>query len=361
MQRRQIKEWTHRGKEIRRRQGNCKTDPLPAGVQFVPHSKEKDELVTGHFEYKPVEAAERMKDAFRRILTGESQAAVARELHFASPTALRKALQSRWWIGEKEVKYLRVGRTMRDDGTIYDGLRVPRNNPTPVKANFTEPPLISREDFFAVQDILNQRQKTWIKTKAKAIQQVTPFLGHRVLYCGTCNMKLYPKPVRRKHLVRNYYLCSSNANNHKPCGMPMLHQEVVDQELLVFATIRLTNPDYLRTLTPAPPVTNTAAIQKDIDRLNKKKAKQYARIGEEGVDEELLMKLIRENEDEIKRLEKELQAKPKPNNFRPTDLRKRFLNFGKLSLDEQKERITKTFKKVVVDDEGSVISVELRR
>jgi hypothetical protein len=143
--------------------------------------------------------------------------------------------------------------------------------------------------------------------------------------------------------------------------MPMLHQEVVDQEIMVFATIRLTNPDYLKTLTPPQPVTNTVAIQKDIDRLNKKKAKQYARIGEEGVDEDLLMKLIKENEDEIKRLERELHAKPKPTISHPTDLRKRFLNFGKLSLDEQKERINKTFKKVMVDDEGSVIGVELRR
>jgi len=142
--------------------------------------------------------------------------------------------------------------------------------------------------------------------------------------------------------------------------MPMLHQQVVDQEIRTWAALRLTSPLYLKTLTPPQPLINTTAIQNNIDRLNKKVAQQYASIGEVG-NEALLLKLIKQNEADIARLEKELQVKPKPMEFEPTKLRKRFLNFGKLSLEEQKDRLHTTFNTIRVDDEGSIIGVELRK
>jgi hypothetical protein len=53
---------TRWGKNLRRKEGNCKTDPLPAGVVFVPHPRQKPtDLTTGHFEYTHDATTDRLK------------------------------------------------------------------------------------------------------------------------------------------------------------------------------------------------------------------------------------------------------------------------------------------------------------
>jgi hypothetical protein len=124
--RKRILKWTQWGRRERRKQGDCRSDPLPEGVTFVPHPKVKDELVTGHFEY--TQQSVRVKEAFRRALAGHSLSQIARDLKFGkpgrpNPNVVRNVLRSHWWIGEKASLRKRENYGLREDGTMYGGYR----------------------------------------------------------------------------------------------------------------------------------------------------------------------------------------------------------------------------------------------
>jgi hypothetical protein len=365
--RKRIVKWTHWGKNQRRKEGNCKTDPLPAGVRFVQHpSANPNELPTGHFEY--TENAYRIKEAFRLIVAGTSLAETGRKTGFVShtrkrpnTTLLRLALSSRWWIQEKSSVNLRVGRKMRDDGTLFDGNRIAREDPIIVKAAWKEGegPLVSREDFLKAQEILNGEKKHWVQSRGEAHSTLEPFLGHGVVYCE-CGGIMYPKVFKRRHCESLYYLCSKTSPNyHHECKLPIRKHAVVDQEIKKFAMIRLINTNFLKSLEPVQPVIDTGAIEKQLTKLLRQKEAQYRRIGTMR-DEDLLMKLIGETETQIETLEKELRNTRQPVTFDPAALRQKYLDFGNIPLPEQKELIRSTFSKITVDAEGSIIGIELR-
>jgi hypothetical protein len=345
---------TQWGRNERRKHGDCKTDPLPAGVKFVPHPKtDPNELVTGHFEYSHDFKSDRVAAAYSRIAAGESQAVVARDLKFASPTKLRQTLRSRWWIGEKHSAYKREGAFMRDDGTKYDGKRIPRGH-KPIKANFNEPPLISLALWDKVQAILDNRHKTWVQVKAKTNPQIEACLGHGLLYCQ-CGMKMYPKKgLGAAKTSVMYYMCSSHANGKTPCGRPMVRQEFVDGEIRFFVIMRLVDRAYLKTLAPAQPKDNTEAINKRLTQLEKKLEKQMRQIGEVD-DDSLLMRIIKDTEKDISEQKRQLRSQPTPVTFDVDTIRKHYLRFRELDLAEQKSLIRSTFAKIQVDTKGSII------
>lgn len=346
---------TQWGRNERRRQGNCKTDPLPSGVKFIPHPKtDPNELVTGHFEYTHDFKSDRVIEAFNRIAARESQAVVARELKFASPTKLRQTLRSRWWIGEKHSPNRTVGAFMRDDGTKYHGKRKPRDttdkNAGPVKANFNEPQLISAELWNAVQAILDDRHKTWVKVKANGNPLIEGCLGHGIVYCE-CGRKMTPKKGKGARGVPvMYYMCSSNANYNKPCGHRMLRQSTVDQCIRVWVTQKLKNLEYLKTLVPpTPKVSNTDQLSKRIDQLDRKQDGLMGKIGDDEVDQDRLDKFIKANEAELSELKTKLKNMPKPVVVDVAAVQKRLQHFAKLELAEQKDRVKQVFKRITVE------------
>ena len=357
--RKRIKEWTQRGKNIRRQEANCTSDPLPQGVKFVPDGpKVYGRLDTGHFEYTHDFSSDRVVEAYTRIAAGESQAVVARELKFASPTKLRQTLRSHWWIGEKAILNTRVGRTMRDDGKMYDGKRVPRQKPIIRTANFIEAPLISRDLWDTVQAILDDRHKTWVQQKAKTNPQIDACLAHGLLFCE-CGMKMYPKKgLGAGKTTVMYYMCSSNANGRTSCGRSMIHQTFVDGVILFFVALCLIDREFLKTLAPVQPNNNTEAIQKRLTQLEKKLEKQMRQIGEVD-DDSLLMRLIKETEKDIAEQKHRLRSQPKPVVFDGDTIRNRYLRFSKLDLTEQKSLIRSTFAKIPIDAHGEIILAEL--
>jgi len=198
-ERNRLKERTRRGREIRRRQGNCVSDPLPRGVRFVPDEKQPGELATGHFEYTPESA--RVREAFKRILDGQAIRVVARDLGFRRNTMLREVLKSRWWVGEKACLKRRIGAGLKDDGKMFYGHRQERPEPVIVKTNLADKPLVSREDFDKVQSLFSAHHNTWSQNTS----HTADFLGHGLVYCA-CGDKLYSK-----HSRRLYYICASKA------------------------------------------------------------------------------------------------------------------------------------------------------
>jgi hypothetical protein len=350
---------TQWGRNRRRQNGDCKTDPLPPGVEFVPHPKtDPTALVVGHFKYTHDIRSDRVVTAFRRIAIGDAQAVVARELGFASPGKLRQTLRSRWWIGEKHSAFKREGAMMRDDGTKYDGERKPRTsddkNAKPVPANFIEPPLIAIDLWNAVQAKLDDRQKTWTQVKDKTNPAIEACLGRGILYCE-CGKKMMPKRGRGAGKADiMYYMCSSGNNYGKRCGRPVIRQEIVDRQLRTLATMRLTNLEYLKTLAPAQRQTDTQMLDKRLALLKRKLLANMSKMGE--VDDEDMLTMLRVKiEKEIREVEHKLRTQPKPMAFNPSELRKEYLRFAQKTLAEQKDLLKRTFAKVPIDGEGSIL------
>ncbi len=365
------------GRSERRRHGNCKNDPLPEGVKFVPHPKIKDELVIGHFEYTHDWRSDRVVKAFQRVLAGQSLSQIARDLKFGkpgspNPNVVRNALRSRWWIGEKASLKKRERYGLREDGTMYTGYRADRKEPIIVPAKFDcvdcptlhkdihEAPLISREDFFAVQKILDTAHKTWTRQKASWDSDESPFLGQGVLYCE-CGLKIYTKPNKQNNKLRFYYRCSSYNNHHTPCGAPHFHQQEIDQQLRFWASMRLVDREFLRTIKPVENTVDHEGIKRQIAELEKVKATLFAKIGRYK-DQTLLDKMIDENESQLEALKSELTVQPV--NLELLDVEElvqRFSDFGNLPLDEQKRTFRQTFRRIVLTREGQLFKIEFTK
>lgn len=361
--RKQIVKNTHWGKNRRRKDGDCPSDPLPKGVKFTPDGKKSaNELVTGHFSYTRDKDgnldfwSSRMIQAYRRIFAGESQASVARDLKFINPTQLHSYLRSHWWIGEKFTEYKRVGAHMRKDGTRYDGKREKRTEAQPVKAIFSEPPLISRELWEAVQAKLDHRHKTWIIQKKAAAADLEPFLGYGMLRCGVCGKPLHPKPKKNKHSITRYYYCASNSNYNKPCGLPFLRQAEVDREIRSWAKIKLINRKYLKTLAPQQPKTDNTIIEKRLVFLDRRLDNLYGKLGNPDLDDARIERQIEAVQKEKKELEPTRETHPKAVTFDVEATRKRFLHFEKMSMDQQRKALRQTFSYLVVSVETDIDS-----
>jgi DNA invertase Pin-like site-specific DNA recombinase len=360
---------TQWGRRERRRQGDCKSDPLPEGVTFVPHPKIKDELVTGHFEYTP--EAQRVKEAYQRVLAGQSLSQIARDLKFGrpgkpNPNVVRNLLRSRWWVGEKASLRQRVNYGLRDDGTMYGGYRLLRKEPIVVRAKFTcnncpslqkdihFDPLVSHEDFNAVQRTLDSAHKTWTRRKADSETDGSPFLGQGVLFCQ-CGRKIYTKPNTKSGNL--YYRCSSYNNRNVPCGASHLHQEAIDQQLRDYFRLLL-NPSFVKLLHPVKTASvNQDIIQRQIAEMERVKVKQYGRIGR-FQDEALLDRMIRDTESQLEALKKELTAKPVESPFDPRKQLQRLRGFGLLPLVEQKKVLRAIFRRIVIDHKGHITDLD---
>jgi hypothetical protein len=373
--RKRIIKWTQWGRNERRRRGDCRSDPLPEGMKFVPHPKTKDELVTGHFEYTHDVHSDRVKEAFRRVRAGHSLSQIARDLKFGkpgrpNPNVVRNVLRSHWWIGEKASLRKRENYGLREDGTMYGGYRALRKEPLIVRAKFDcldcptlhkdvhSEPLVSREDFEAVQKLLDAAHKTWTRQKDSWGTDESPFLGQGILYCQ-CGRKVYTKPNKQGDNIKLYYRCSSHNNHNTPCGAPHFHQEEIDAELRKWAMLKLTSRSYLNSIKPVETVTDRELIQRQIASLEKVKASLYSKIGRHK-DEAMLDKLIDENQSTIDELQKELKAKPvKKAKLDVDKTLKRFAAFPTLPLAEQKKAFRETFRRIHLDAKGTISSVQL--
>jgi|GEM_PF-6454834 len=223
MERNRIRDRMMRGKEKKRYDPFSKTDPLPKGVKFEPGQNG----TPGTFQY--TEEAKRVREAFRRVLKGESLQSIVEDLKFGSATALRMVLRSRWWIGVKSsTKQRDYGqeRKTRSDGSLADGRKVARQNPILVPTNLVETPLVSVADFDAVQLLLDSNTKRWSQRRSRD----NNFLATGLLHCR-CGEKMYHKTDARPGKP-NYYICSSRWNGKQSCGHPVLNAEATDKDIV---------------------------------------------------------------------------------------------------------------------------------
>jgi hypothetical protein len=118
----------------------------------------------------------------------------------------------------------------------------------------------------------------------------------------------------------------------------------------------------LNLLKPAEPDVNRATIQKQIAQLTNQYDRQMRQIGktDDVRNDDKMMALAAETQRQLDELEEQLRVQPKVVSYDYAAMKKKFLNFGKMPLDEQRALIQKTFRKIMVDAEGSITGVVLR-
>lgn len=208
MERTEILERIWSAKEEKRRAGGFGQSRvcLPFGVDF-----------NGSWSYTP--EAERVREAFRLILSGNvSYFSVAHQLGF-QPSTLKVILRNRiytgWRVIDKKRDTSAAGKYQTKDGRQGDRRKIKRAPDEVIRVKVLEP-LVSEAQFNRVQAILDLK-------KAKSWRYIEGF-EHRFTYNGylicECSSAIYTK-YRRD----DYYICRDR------CGAHYMRRDRLDPHL----------------------------------------------------------------------------------------------------------------------------------
>ncbi len=106
----------------------------------------------------------------------------------------------------------------------------------------THEPIVSREDFAKVQDLLQHSSSVWNekKVKTEAVRETFVDLFHGKIFCGDCQQKLYFAKKKmdykgyetEKNLWYAHYICSSYSKDRAKCHAHYIRQDVLNQQVL---------------------------------------------------------------------------------------------------------------------------------
>ena len=292
MDRLRIRRNTTSGRNVNRHVATIKSDPLPVGVKFV-----RDDPKSKHGKFVYTEDAERVKEAFHRVLKGDTITSIAKDLGFSSKQSLKTTLRSWWWVGIKASTKKRVDVKVDENGKYTDGKKVDREQPIFVETNLATKPLVSRERFDAVMDILKEHRRTWTQSKSRR----NDFLGTGLIVCR-CGKKMYAKGDNRPGKPQ-YYICSTRYGDW--CGNPNLKSKDVDDEIWWSIMNYLTDENFvaqkvkeaLSTDEQENVLRKRKALEKVVAGLERKKKNVIDAIENGGADADLLQRKNSLNED----------------------------------------------------------------
>ena len=202
-----LSENTKRGLRQKARNGFC---PGPAPIGYLNDSRSK--TVVLNKKVSPI-----IKEAFEyyssgNVLMREVSSFLAKKgIHLPSGksfglTRIRKILTNSYYYGHFVFA-----------GEVYEG---------------RQDPIISKQLFDKVQEIINRKNKQWSKARVERIHK--PYLG--LLRCGECGMMITGE-IRTKHYkngecdVFRYYHCTKKSKIVKCSQSHYTREESVDQEL----------------------------------------------------------------------------------------------------------------------------------
>lgn len=215
LDRRRILANTQAGKEQNRKRGRCANAKitLPQGIDF--------DFATGKWSWVEPYAS-RIRTAFERVLAGERNVRqLAHELGYHTDRTLHNQLRNPIWSGVREYKLRRGEKYATRDGKQGDRRKIAR--PEPLRVVIDIAPLVTREQFEQVEEILGDGHAKWLLARAAG----SPLELAGLLWCE-CGEPLYSKPDRR-NVAHSYYYCRSR---HKPgqkgCGSPWIPSRQIE-------------------------------------------------------------------------------------------------------------------------------------
>lgn len=207
--------WT--AKEAMRRRGELaqSSSCLPWGVGY------KD----GKFFYKP--EAERVREAFRRLLAGEHRYQVLRGICGVSTPGIRSILKNPIWTGWRVIDQKREATPRpRPDGRQGDKRKVARAPDEIIRIKVIADPLISETDFQRAQQIMAAKaQHHWgFRPEAASAPH---FIYGGFLTCAECGQQVR---VNRSH-KDDYYICKGRLWPNRGCRSPYMRRDRLEPHL----------------------------------------------------------------------------------------------------------------------------------
>lgn len=224
--------------EIKRKKGDFIGSFAVYGYQKSPEDRHK--LVVDDY------AAGVVRDIFRWKLEGASQQRIADRLNEQgelSPMEYKRFCGLQYKSGFQvnlKAKWtaVAIGRILRNEfylGTMVQGKRTIPNHKVKktivklsaewVRVKNSHPPIIDREDFFAVEKLLLQDTRV-----APNEQEV--YLLSGLIFCGDCGQNMVRNSVCRKGKTYVYYMCGNNRTN-RACSSHRISDKLLEESVFL--------------------------------------------------------------------------------------------------------------------------------
>lgn len=234
----QIKKRLHGAKEEKRRQGKCPQSYicLPLGVGFSRDTE------TWH--YTP--EAGKVRELFDLFLGGEHNLRELQRQTGLHHQTIKNLLRNQLYIGVRAYEAKRAPeRRLRPDGRQADRRKVARAEGEVIRVKVIEEPLISPDDFWRVQELLEVKRDGH---RARRSSGAELFLLQGLLRCAECGEVMYTVPGRNGP-GKDYYYCRRKSSHFRAstggCPSHYLHREQVEGTVLDFIEQRLADPAYV--------------------------------------------------------------------------------------------------------------------
>jgi DNA invertase Pin-like site-specific DNA recombinase len=218
------------GKEIKRRAGGFPSTAicLPYGVSF-----------DGAWHYTA--KAERVREAFRKLLAGDYSYTELANFLSVSIAGLRCILQNPIYTGWRVIDKRRdpslAAKRTKPDGRHADRPKIMRATEDVIRLKVIDEPLISESDFARAQMILDLNRKRNARTRNFGSQR---YSYNGFLRCAACDELIYTH--HRRH---DYYACKGR-KLLKTCRTPYMRRDLLDPALDRLFVERLSNEKFLR-------------------------------------------------------------------------------------------------------------------
>ena len=221
--------WT--AKEEKRRRGELAQSHivLPWGIGY--------EQSRGFF-YKP--ETERVREAFRQFLAGQHSYIQLAKLLGVTPRGMHLIMRNPIWTGWRVIDKKRDssagGKYTSANGRQADRRKIARSAEELIRIRVIAEPLISDEDFQAVQRIMDLKQKKHWRSQ--------PIVEHRFTYNGFLTCSHCGEVVHTALARADYYACKGRRTNHA-CSTRYMAREKLESTLDLMFSGRLTTPAFL--------------------------------------------------------------------------------------------------------------------
>jgi DNA invertase Pin-like site-specific DNA recombinase len=238
-------------KEQKRREGGFSQSAvcLPFGVTYP-------------WRYTP--DSERVREAFRLLLSGDtSYASIGRKVEidpYSLRVMLRNPIYTGWRVIDKRRDPSPRAKKAKTNGRQADRPKIQRAPEDVIRFKVIDEPLISEAEFNQAQRIMDLKKTNHWRMNSNPHR----FTYNGFLLCGECQGLIYTK-YRRD----DYYVCKVR------CGAPYQRRDILDPKLDKMFTRQLTRPTFLNRIVKGmqrgPRVDNSERLKAQLESLEAKR------------------------------------------------------------------------------------------
>jgi len=299
--------------------------------------------------------SERIKEAFRLVLSGEtSYFAIGKKVNIephALAYMLKNPIYTGWRVIDKKRDMSSAGKYPTLDGRQGDRRKIARSPDEIIRVQVIKEPLVSQADFDLVQKILGMKKSFHWRTSPGYEQRYT-YNGY--LSC-TCQSRVYSK-----HMRHDYYVCKNR------CGVKQMRRDRLDPFIDQVFAKKFQSKTFLKRIagTQSRPTANLDQLRRQIEALAAKRDR-VLKTYYEGVISETERNVTIAEIDREKQVFADLLSRQQPAPQVDADQLARqfkvFAQFDLLSRDQKRRLLNTIAPEIVVADyrlEGLYCSLE---